>query len=353
MKLLIVTQVVDTRHPILGFFHGWIESFAKEVESVEVLCLEKGEYHFPANVTVHSLGKEVQTQSTLVYVWRYVSLLWKLRKQYDAVYAHMNPEYVIAGFPIWFVLRKQIGMWYAHGTVSLRLRIATMMSQIIFTSTPHGFRLTTPKCKVVGQGIDTNLFSPVSEKTFDGTYHLVTVGRITASKNLDTLLRCCNQLKEQGIPFRFSIVGGSITKGEKAYEALLRKQVEELGLTENVIFVGAVQQAELPKTLHKADIFIHDGRTGSLDKALLEAMSAGVPVFSSNDAYIGIVSKEGFDPTYPAGDFMALASVVTGYIALPQDQQEKIIERNRKLIVEEHSLATFVRKIVSQYTITT
>ena len=32
MKLLIITQKVDSADPILGFFHQWVEEFAKHCE---------------------------------------------------------------------------------------------------------------------------------------------------------------------------------------------------------------------------------------------------------------------------------------------------------------------------------
>jgi hypothetical protein len=58
MKLLIITQKVDINDPILGFFHRWIEEFAKHCEKITVICLYKGTYNLPNNVKVLSLGKE-------------------------------------------------------------------------------------------------------------------------------------------------------------------------------------------------------------------------------------------------------------------------------------------------------
>ena len=58
MKLLIITQKVDINDPVLGFFHRWLEEFAKHYEFVTVICLEKGEHRLPENVKVLSLGKE-------------------------------------------------------------------------------------------------------------------------------------------------------------------------------------------------------------------------------------------------------------------------------------------------------
>ncbi|MCD5381655.1 MAG: hypothetical protein LR008_03730, partial [Candidatus Pacebacteria bacterium] len=106
MKLLIITQVLDTEHPILGFFHRWVEEFAKHCEQVHVICLQEGRHDLPDNVTVHSLGKEShqtggatlkRTEGTgkvvprvlsrlitkLTYILRFYKLIWQLRHEYD------------------------------------------------------------------------------------------------------------------------------------------------------------------------------------------------------------------------------------------------------------------------------
>jgi len=58
MKLLIITQTLDKNDPLLGFFHEWIRKFTEHFEEIIVICLQKGEYDFPGNVKVLSLGKE-------------------------------------------------------------------------------------------------------------------------------------------------------------------------------------------------------------------------------------------------------------------------------------------------------
>src|SRR3989344_6741688 len=73
MRLLIVTQKVDKNDPVLGFFHRWIEKFAKNFERVTVICLGKGEYNLPANVKVLSLGKALPSDNTFTLAGRLYS----------------------------------------------------------------------------------------------------------------------------------------------------------------------------------------------------------------------------------------------------------------------------------------
>ena len=100
MRLLIITQKVNKNDPILGFFHRWIEEFAKRFEKLTVICLEKGEYSLPENVRVLSLGKE-EGRSKAEYLSRFYRYIWEERNNYDAVFVHMNQEYVLLGWKFW------------------------------------------------------------------------------------------------------------------------------------------------------------------------------------------------------------------------------------------------------------
>jgi len=105
MKLLIVTQVVDTEHPILGFFHRWVIEFAKHVEELHVIALQVGKYDLPENVHLHSLGKE-EGVGKFSYVLRFYKYIWKYRKEYDHVFVHMSAEYVVLAGWLWRLLEE-------------------------------------------------------------------------------------------------------------------------------------------------------------------------------------------------------------------------------------------------------
>ena len=99
MKLLVITQKVNKNDSNLGFFHEWLLRLAGQVEKLTIICLEKGEYNLPDNVQVLSLGKNIKYQISnikficqLKYLFRFYKYIWKFRKEYDAVFVHMNPE---------------------------------------------------------------------------------------------------------------------------------------------------------------------------------------------------------------------------------------------------------------------
>ena len=347
MKILIITQVLDINHPILGFFHRWVEEFATQCTEVHVIALQVGEYHLPANVFVHSLGKE-HGQSRIKYLWRFYSLIWKYRKDYDSVFVHMNQMYVILGAPVWRLLRKKIGLWYAHGTVSLSLKMAVKLADTVFTSTPQGLQIDTPKRVIVGQGIDMELFS-YKERTSNQIPRFIVDGRIAPSKNIDVLLRACALVQNSGQKFFFTIVGAPITPKEHAYAKELKALVQELQLTECVRWYGGVTQAQLVPLLHESDIYIHDGATQSLDKVLVQAVVTGLPTISSNKAFTIIAEPIAPDIVFSAHYSAELAKKINKIVALSsqstKDLMWPLIQKFRSI----YSIEQLISAIITQY----
>ena len=263
MKLLITTQAVDSNDPVLGFFVRWIEEFAKHCERVEVICLREGRHQLPHNVRVHAL----RSQNKLGRALEVVRL--SARLEYDRVFAHMNPEHVIAAGWLWRLRGKKVALWYTHKSVNLKLRIAVLFVHAALTASKESFRLATKKVRVMGHGIDTDFFTPDSH-ILRGA-HLLSVGRLMPSKRHDVAVRMA---AEQG---RTLLIAGEGPERE-SLEALARS------LNTPVEFLGGLTQLQLRDEYRKAAVLLHTSETGSLDKVVLEALACGLPVKTADPA---------------------------------------------------------------------
>ena len=147
MRLLIVTQKVDINDPTLGFFHCWVEEFAKHFETITVICLQKGEYNLPENVRIISLGKEKLTANShqssafsyklsalrkVKYILKFYKYIIRERKNYDSVFVHMNQEYILLGGIFWRLFGKKIYMWRNHHAGSFLTDVATTFCEKVF-----------------------------------------------------------------------------------------------------------------------------------------------------------------------------------------------------------------------------
>ena len=348
MKLLIITQKVDKNEQLLGFFIEWLRLFAEKFEKITVLCLEKGEYDLPGNVKVISLGKD-RGYGKFKQFFNFYFLILKYHREYDAVLVHMNPIWVVLGGYFWKLFDKKIFLWYTHKSITLKLRIAVIVADIIFTASPESFRLNSKKVVVTGHGIDTDLFKPNSEfenpalkerglpgevGRQDSKLRLLSIGRISPVKGYETLIDAAKILKDKNVDFIITIIGEPALESDSEYEESLKFKIQNLKLEENFDFVGKVVHNDLPKYYQSQDLFIHLSKTGSLDKTMLEAMACGIKVISSNDAARTILPVELL------------------FNDNPQELADKIIKSQeintdnlRTYVVNNHNLQKLITKI--------
>lgn len=345
MRLLIVTQKVDENDDVLGFMHGWIREFARQCEKVTVICLYKGQYNLPENVKVLSLGKE-EGVPRFIYLVRFYRYIWSERKNYDSVFVHMNQIYVILGMVTWRLLGKKIGLWYAHGYVSLSLRLAEKFSNIIFTSTKSGFRLKSKKVKIIGQGINTEFFTPLKTKTENNTLRIISIGRISPVKDYETLIDAVGILIKKGIILKLSIIGGVGLREQEEYLLNLKKMVKEKGLKEIINFIGPISNKNIVEYLQKSNLLINTSHTGSLDKAILEGMATGLPIFTCNEAMLEILGDYQKKLMYNKKDFKKLAEKIEFIVNLDMKERKKISVDLRDIVIKDHSLPNFISKIL-------
>jgi len=355
MKILILTQKVDSSDPILGFFLGWIRGLARHCDNVVVVCLYKGTYDLPDNVKVYSLGKEkiqnyekmsVRAVSRIFFTLRFFKYIIAERKNYDAVFVHMNIVYVLVGGWLWKLLGKKISLWHAHGYTSRRLKIAEKITDIIFTSTASGCRLESKKIKIIGQGTDVQKFKCETDRK-DGVMNLITIGRISPAKDYETILEAAKILKEQAFEFILHIIGGAGLTEHETYFDKIKNYVKINNLTANVKFHGPVRNDEITKHLCEADLFINTSYTGSLDKGILEAMSCGLPVLTCNEAFFECGFSNAKEFTFKKGDFKELAEKILSFSKKERLEKDELGKELRDVIIKGHSLETLTNRIIS------
>ncbi len=332
MKILIITQAVDRVHPILGFFHRWIEEFAKQCDSVTVIGQQVGDHALPNNVRVLSLGKE-DGRSRPMQIMRFWWLLWRSRHDYDVVFVHMIALWVVLGAPLWMILRKRRYLWYEARGGGWALRIALRLVRRVFSASSHGMPRKTSKSIVVGHGIDTTFFSPADAPR--DPHLIVTVGRVTAAKRLDVLLDAFVTLPAH---MRLLLIGAPVTAADHAYASRLAERLSQEQIAERVT-MHPLPHADIVPLLQRASLFLHAGHTG-LDKAVLEAMACGCLVLSSGRAFQDLLPAE-----CRADDAIFSTQLLT-MSAMTPVEQTKLGMRLRAIIEQEHGLQRLVKRLL-------
>ena len=296
-NILILTQKMDINDPILGFFVRWVLEFAKNYEKVTVICLYEGEHNLPSNVKVLSLGKEslkivnckLKIAKKFIFVINFFRYIWQERKNYDKVFVHMNPIYVVLGGFFWRLRGNRLALWYTHKNIDLKLRIAEKLTNIIFSASPESFLLKSKKLKIVGHGIDTRKY-PFKDDFEKRKYSVVCVGRITPIKNQKLLVEVADILvNEKGMRDLKVALVGSFSGFDNDYYKSIKDFVDSRGLTDNVIFIGSVPNNFIHLYYYESTLSVNLAPTGGLDKVVLESLLCGTPAIALNKTFVNIL----------------------------------------------------------------
>src|SRR3989344_7556640 len=291
MKLLIITQKVDAEDPVLGFFHRWIEEFAKTADSISVICLEERKHHLPKNVRVYSLGKErfmihdsrFMILRRVVYTIRFWKHIISKRRECDVVFVHMNQEYALLGAPFWRLFGKKVVLWRNHKMGSVWTHVAGFFAHTVCYTSPSAYVTSFKNAVRMPIGIDTNFFKPSAVPAAKGT--ILFLGRLDAVKKPDIFLRAMEILVRENGSIHADIYGDT-TPGHGDFARRLKAGFISL---KQVTFHPAVSNEKTPRIYNAHSIYLNLPPSGSFDKTIGEAMATGCIVVACNDAVKGVL----------------------------------------------------------------
>ena len=348
LRVLMITQKVDLDDDILGFTHTWVNKLAERVERLYVLALAVGRHSLRDNVELFSMGKERGNSrlERLVNFNRVVGGL-VLGRKVDVIFIHMCPRYAILAAPYAKLMRVPMVMWYAHGSVNPELRIAHSLVDKVVTSTKEGFRLKSDKVSIVGQGIDTDKFKPLDVHKEGNTKVILSVGRISPIKDYETLVKAADILvNEKGRDdLEFIIVGDVGTEAQREYLDKIKGMVKERQLERHFHFVGPVPHSEVVRYYQVCDVFVNLSHTGSLDKAVLEAMACGRMPITCNEAFADIFGDYADRLMFEKGDAGDLAGRILDVIKVDTGSRLVLGKALRDIVVQRHSVEGLMSKI--------
>ena len=344
MKLLMITRKVDKNDPQVGFAFNWIRKLSQKVEQLKVICLEKGDIEgLPNNTEVFSLGKE-NGKNRLKEFFNFQKGTLRFIKKVDGIFCHQNPEYTILVAPYAKLFRKKIVCFYAHKAVNWRVGLMHFFADKVITSSEKGFRIDSPKKKIISQGIDINFFKPDLGKKKSGKLRIIAVGRISPIKNYEILINAVGILKDKKINLMAKIAGLVLLEKQEEYFNKLKKLVKEKQLENEVNFLGGTIQVETLKLYQNSDISVNLCPTGAPDKVGFEAMACGIPVLVCNQSYAKNFGSYTEQLIFKEKDPKDLAQKI---LDLSQNgQSEEIGKFLREQVVKHHNLDNLLERII-------
>jgi D-inositol-3-phosphate glycosyltransferase len=149
---------------------------------------------------------------------------------------------------------------------------------------------------VVPCGVNLELFRPVDreaarkESGLNNGKIILFVGRIDPIKGIANLIEAIPHLKSRD-DIKLAIVGGGESSKEET--AKLKKLTRELGVSEKVLFIGAVKQERMPYFYSAADVCVIPSYYESFGLVALESLSCGTPIVANDVGDLKNIVRQG------------------------------------------------------------
>ncbi|EGO3790859.1 colanic acid biosynthesis glycosyltransferase WcaL [Escherichia coli] len=204
------------------------------------------------------------------------------------------------------------------------------------------------KIAVSRMGVDMTRFSPRPVKAPATPLEIISVARLTEKKGLHVAIEACRQLKEQGVAFRYRILGIG------PWERRLRTLIEQYQLEDVVEMPGFKPSHEVKAMLDDADVFLLPSVTGAdgdmegIPVALMEAMAVGIPVVSTLHSGIPeLVEADKSGWLVPENDARALAQRLAAFSQLDTNELAPVIKRAREKVEHDFNQQVINRELAS------
>lgn len=187
-------------------------------------------------------------------------------------------------------------LWWAYRCASRVIANSTFTANLLARGGIGG-----AKVALVHPGTDTRKFAPGPVSDTKDSRHgvhpgpvLLTVGKLCDRKGQDVVLRAMPLVLREFPTTRYIVAGDGPKRGE------LEMLAREVGVSENVNFLGRVCDSELPALYQSADVFVMPNRTlegqGEVEGfgiVFLEASSSGKPVIGGDTGGTGDAIEHG------------------------------------------------------------
>lgn len=245
-------------------------------------------------------------------VFRYMA-----RHRYALV--HLHTVNVVEDFAVWAASRlKKTPMVFTQHSPDLeelehrsdlkalllkqnfRLMSSNNCTFIAFTEWQKGFyeRLGIRNVKVIPHGIDPSVFDvpkdeALAERLGLGENNILCVSNIDQRKGQHLLVESMPGILKERPDAKLLLVGRTINDRQLSYKRYLEQQIEKLGLAGHVIFLEDLQRDMLIQLYLQSDVFAFPTDAELFGIVLLEAMAAGLPVISTDRAYLREILQNG------------------------------------------------------------
>jgi mannosyltransferase len=235
------------------------------------------------------------------------------------------------------------------------LRALVRRMDTVIATSPRVAAFLEREAAIVPHGVDTDVFTPPPSKSeawrasgLPGRHGIGAFGRIRPDKGTDLFVSAMCALLPRHPDFT-AVLTGHCKREHRAFKARLSAEIAAAGLSERIVFLGDLGEAEIRAWYRRVALCVAASRSEGFGLTPLEAMASGAAAVASRTGAHPTVIREGetgalFDPGDRAGLVRALEPLLQDPTRLAD-----LGARARRHVVEHHSIRDVARGIVAQY----
>lgn len=350
----------------------WISYFAEKGYDVHLITLTSHFNSFTSarvkpikGVKIHELKHFGRLTTNIAYPLMILKI-WKAIKKIspDILHAHYVLHYGSYGAFIWFK-PFVITVWgsdilidpYKSMMNRFFVNHALKKADLITCDAKHMMRalkqmgVIPEKISLIHFGVDTKKFSPrkKSEKLrvelgINESLAVISLRNLEPLYDVESLIRSVPLVLKKVPESRFVIAG----RGSE--ETKLKELTISLGVSDNVMFVGFIQNEEIPEWLNTMDVCVSTSLSDAgIAASTAEAMACGLPVIVTDVADNKKWVEDGVNGfLVPIKDPKSLAEKII-YLLENDDIRKKFGKISRKIIEERNNYYKEMEKMEAIY----
>lgn len=170
----------------------------------------------------------------------------------------------------------------------------------------------------------------------------ISVSRLSREKNIDFMVDALHELKQTiTTPFQCLVIG------EGSERKRLQKKINELGMGETILLIGAIPQDQMPLYYRLGDLFLFASKSETQGMVILEAMAAGLPVVAVRSSGIEDLVQNDYNGFKTYGDIRQWREQVQRLLEDPE--LLKRLSTNARKSAEGYSIEEFSQNVAAIY----
>jgi glycosyltransferase involved in cell wall biosynthesis len=140
---------------------------------------------------------------------------------------------------------------------------------------------------ILHNGVNLSVFHP--QETLKKRWDLAFLGRLETMKSVDLFPEMLARLRSVFPELKMVITG------EGSYKVRLLNELDRLGVSDLVDYLGVVETERIPELINSSRVFMYPSRREPFGLSIIEAMACGIPVITTNVFGPSEIVTHGYD----------------------------------------------------------